>query len=99
MAARHRLKQGKEPVAPERGRSLAANTLWMLFRAEPSPSHVRAMDVSLDPLCRARVQRLDIRGPGDRLDALRLALGNHRSDRRPERAAARRGERASASTS
>jgi citrate synthase len=47
MAARHRLKQGKEPVAPERGRSLAANTLWMLFRAEPSPAHVRAMDVSL----------------------------------------------------
>jgi len=47
MAARHRLKQGKEPVAPERGRSLAANTLWMLFRAEPSPGHIRAMDVSL----------------------------------------------------
>ncbi len=47
MAARHRLKQGKEPVAPERGRSLAANTLWMLFRAEPAPDHIRAMDVSL----------------------------------------------------
>src|SRR5262245_18011237 len=31
MAARHRLTQGKEPVVPERGRSLAANTLWMLF--------------------------------------------------------------------
>jgi citrate synthase len=47
MAARHRLKQGKEPVAAERGRSLAANTLYMLFRAAPSPGHVRAMDVSL----------------------------------------------------
>lgn len=47
MAARHRLKQGKEPVAAERGKSLAANTLWMLFRAEPTPAHVRAMDVTL----------------------------------------------------
>ena len=47
MAARHRLKQGKEPVAPESGRSLAANTLWMLFRADPSPGHIRAMDVTL----------------------------------------------------
>ena len=47
MAARHRLKQGKEPVAAEKGRSLAANALYMLFRADPSPGHVRAMDVSL----------------------------------------------------
>jgi 2-methylcitrate synthase/citrate synthase II len=47
MAARHRLKQGKEPVAPESGRSLAANTLWMLFRADPPARHVRAMDVTL----------------------------------------------------
>jgi citrate synthase len=47
MAARHRLKQGKEPVAPESGRSLAANLLWMLFRAEPSPGHIRAMDTTL----------------------------------------------------
>ena len=47
MAARHRLKQGKEPVAPESGRSLASNCLYMLFRADPSPGHVKAMDVSL----------------------------------------------------
>ncbi|HVT29479.1 MAG TPA: citrate/2-methylcitrate synthase [Lacipirellulaceae bacterium] len=47
MAARHRLKQGKEPVPPESGRSLASNLLYMLFRADPSPEHVRAMDVSL----------------------------------------------------
>ncbi len=47
MAARQRLKQGKEPVLPESGRSLAANTLWMLFRAEPTPGHIRAMDVTL----------------------------------------------------
>jgi citrate synthase len=47
MAARHRLKQGKEPVAPESGRSLAANLLWMLFRADPSPGHIRAMDTTL----------------------------------------------------
>jgi citrate synthase len=47
MAARHRLKQGKEPVAAESGRSLAENCLHMLFRAEPSAEHVKAMDVSL----------------------------------------------------
>jgi citrate synthase len=41
------LKQGKEPVAAESGRSLAENCLHMLFRAEPSPEHVKAMDVSL----------------------------------------------------
>jgi citrate synthase len=47
MAARHRLKQGKEPVPPESGRSLASNCLYMLFRADPPPAHVKAMDVSL----------------------------------------------------
>jgi 2-methylcitrate synthase/citrate synthase II len=47
MAARHRLKQGKEPVAAESGRSLAANCLYMLFRADPSPGHIKAMDVSM----------------------------------------------------
>ena len=47
LAARHRLKQGREPVPPESGRSLAANCLYMLFRAEPSEEHVRAIDVTL----------------------------------------------------
>jgi citrate synthase len=47
MAARHRLKQGKEPVPPESGRSLASNCLHMLFRADPPRAHVKAMDVSL----------------------------------------------------
>jgi len=47
MAARHRFTRGEKPVPPERGRSLAANCLWMLFGAEPSPTHVKAMDVSL----------------------------------------------------
>ncbi|HEX3598571.1 MAG TPA: citrate/2-methylcitrate synthase [Lacipirellulaceae bacterium] len=47
MAAHHRLKQGKEPVAPEAGQSLASNCLNMLFRADSSPGHVKAMDVSL----------------------------------------------------
>ena len=47
MAARHRLKQGKEPVPAESGRSLASNCLHMLFRSDPTPAHVKAMDVSL----------------------------------------------------
>jgi 2-methylcitrate synthase/citrate synthase II len=47
MAARHRLKQGMEPVAAEPGRSLAENCLYMLFRDDPTPAHIKAMDVSL----------------------------------------------------
>lgn len=47
MCARHRLKEGKEPVAAEASRSLAENCLHMLFRANPTPAHIKAMDVSL----------------------------------------------------
>jgi citrate synthase len=47
MAARHRIKQGKNPVAADPRRSLAENLLWMLFRREPTTDHVRAIDVSL----------------------------------------------------
>lgn len=47
MAARHRLKQGKEPVPADSGRSIASNCLYMLFRADPTPGHVKALDVSL----------------------------------------------------
>lgn len=47
MAARHRLKQGKEPVPAESGQSLAANCLYMLFRADPSEEHVHALNVTL----------------------------------------------------
>ncbi|HEY2760203.1 MAG TPA: citrate/2-methylcitrate synthase [Pirellulales bacterium] len=47
LAARHRLVQGKEPVAPDRHYSLAENLLRMLRRREPSPSAVRALEVSL----------------------------------------------------
>ncbi|MEX2121664.1 MAG: citrate/2-methylcitrate synthase [Pirellulales bacterium] len=47
MAARQRLTAGKEPVAPDPHRSLAANVLWMLNRRDPTPRSVKAMDVSL----------------------------------------------------
>ena len=47
LAARHRLRQGKEPVAADKHRSLADNLLWMLSRREPSPRAVRAMEMSL----------------------------------------------------
>ena len=47
LAARHRLKQGKEPVAADPNRSLSENMLWMLFRNEPTKQAVKAMDVSL----------------------------------------------------
>jgi 2-methylcitrate synthase/citrate synthase II len=47
MAARHRLVQGKEPVAPDRRYSLSENLLRMLRRRDPSPAAVRALEVSL----------------------------------------------------
>jgi citrate synthase len=47
LAARHRLRQGKEPVPPDKHRSLPANLLWMISRQEPSERLVRALDVSL----------------------------------------------------
>jgi citrate synthase len=47
MAARYRLVRGLEPVSPDPKLSIAANILWMLFRRQPTPREVKAMDVSL----------------------------------------------------
>ena len=47
LAARHRLRQGKEPVAADRHRLFAENLLWMLTRRQPSPQAVQAMEMSL----------------------------------------------------
>ena len=47
MAARHRIKQHKEPVSADSRRSLAENILYMLFRTQPAEECVRAMDISL----------------------------------------------------
>ncbi len=82
LAARHRLVQGKEPVTPTRlvaGRQFAVD-------AVPQGAG-RAADAGdgrvADPVCRARVQRLDVHGPGRLLDAVRSAFG--RSPRRSAR--------------
>jgi citrate synthase len=47
MAARYRLVRGLEPVHPDPKLSIAANILWMLFRRQPTPREIKAMDVSL----------------------------------------------------
>lgn len=47
LAARHRLRQGLDPVAPDRQRGLASNLLWMLWKEAPSERAIKAMDVSL----------------------------------------------------
>lgn len=47
LAARHRLRQGQAPVAPDRERGLASNLMWMLSGKAPSADSVKAMDVSL----------------------------------------------------
>lgn len=47
VAAIQRVRQGKEPVAPRRDLSLAANFLYMLRGEEPSPLHAQVMNVAL----------------------------------------------------
>lgn len=47
LAARHRLTQGLDPVAPDKSRGLADNLLYMLSGDPPSERSVKAMDVSL----------------------------------------------------
>ncbi|WP_254509182.1 citrate/2-methylcitrate synthase [Anatilimnocola floriformis] len=47
VAARQRLKDGKEPVAADPQLPLPANFLWMLRGEKPSARQVKALDVSL----------------------------------------------------
>ncbi|WCR27246.1 citrate synthase [Paenibacillus thiaminolyticus] len=47
VAAYARLRAGKEPVAPQAGRSIAYNFLYMLTEEEPEASAVKAMDKAL----------------------------------------------------
>ncbi|WII36183.1 citrate synthase [Paenibacillus thiaminolyticus] len=47
VAAYSRLRAGKEPVAPQAGRSIAYNFLYMLTGEEPEASAVKAMDKAL----------------------------------------------------
>ncbi len=47
LAADHRLRQSKAPLAPDPRLSFAANILWMLHERLPSRNFERAMDVSL----------------------------------------------------
>lgn len=47
LAARYRLKHGKEPIPPSGTCTLAENCLYMLFGSKPSPTQIKAMDVSL----------------------------------------------------
>ncbi|MGZ9583228.1 citrate synthase [Paenibacillus marinisediminis] len=47
VAAYGRIRQGKEPIAPRKGQSLAWNFLYMLNGEEPSASSFEAMDKAL----------------------------------------------------
>ncbi|MGH8792737.1 MAG: citrate synthase [Stackebrandtia sp.] len=44
LTALHRLRNGNEPVAPRDDLSYAANYLYMLTGAEPTPQHARAIE-------------------------------------------------------
>ena len=75
VAARQRLKQGKEPVAADPGRSLAGQFPVDAPRREAQRQAGAGDGRLADPVRRARVQRLDVRGPRRRFDAVRPALG------------------------
>jgi 2-methylcitrate synthase/citrate synthase II len=47
MAARHRVRNGLEPMSTNPDLSFAGNVLWLLHGEIPSASHTKAMDVSL----------------------------------------------------
>ncbi len=47
LAARHRLRQGLEPIESDPQRTISANLLWMLYGQAPSERSVKSMDVSL----------------------------------------------------
>ncbi len=47
ICAHHRVRQGKDPVAPAAGLSHAANFLYMLTGERPGPAAVKAFDASL----------------------------------------------------
>ena len=48
MAARHRVRQGLEPLECNPALSFAGNVLWLLHGEQPTETHIRAMDVSFD---------------------------------------------------
>ena len=86
LAARHRLRQGKEPVAADKHRSLADNLLWMLSSAQPSERAVRAMDISLMLYAEHEFNASTFTARVVASTLVRSALGHHRGDRRAERA-------------
>ncbi|ANY07955.1 citrate/2-methylcitrate synthase [Pseudonocardia sp. HH130630-07] len=47
LAALHRLRSGRDPVAPRADLEPAANWLWMLTGSEPVAEHARAVDAYL----------------------------------------------------
>ena len=57
----------------------AANFLYMLRGSRADAGGSEGPRCVAHPLRRARVQRQHLRGPGDRLDPLRHALGHHRA--------------------
>ncbi len=47
LGARHRLRQGQQPLAPDPELSFAGNVLWLLNGQRPSADATKAMDITL----------------------------------------------------
>ena len=73
--------------------SIGGHFLHLLHGSRPPAAWVRAMHTSLDPVRRARVQRLDLHRARHRRHRLRSVLLHHRRDRRAARPEARRRQR------
>ena len=93
VAAHHRIRNGHAPVHPSEDLGHAANFLHMLKGEPPSDNAARLMDMDFVLQCRARLERLIVRGPRRRRHGRQPACRGDRRDRGAVRTRPRRGRR------
>ena len=93
VCAHHRLRQGKDVVAPSTHLGHAANFLYMFYGTEPDPEEAPPAGHGLHHPRRARLERVGLRRTGGGLDAGGPALGGGVGHRHAQGPAARRGRR------
>ena len=90
LAAFARLRAGQEPVDPDPSLDLTAGLPLPAHRHEAGRGHREGPGRVLHRGRRARLQRLDVHGPGHHLDPLGPRVGGGRRDRHDEGPAPRR---------
>ena len=93
VAARARLREGNEPIAPRADLPAASNFLWMLFGKEPDAAHRARHGRGVHAARRARVQRVELCRARGRGHVRRPAQLDGRGPRRAQGPAPRRRQR------